>query len=83
MASAKYNWSHQKKRAVMLPLAIGRPCIYCGGLMLEWMKLDLDHSTGQITHAKCNRSAGAKYGNALRGLRRRYSSIYQRRQGDG
>jgi hypothetical protein len=73
----KYGWAHQQKRAVMLPQAIGRQCVYCGTLMLEWMALDLDHSTGQITHAKCNRSAGARYGNTLRGLRRRYSSIYQ------
>jgi hypothetical protein len=60
------------------PQAIGKPCIYCGIVMLATMQLDLDHSTGQITHAKCNRSAGARYGNALRGLRRKYSSIYYR-----
>jgi len=80
MAKAKYNWAHQKKRAVMLPAAIGRPCVYCGVAMLAWMKLDLDHTTGQITHSRCNRSAGARYGNALRGLRRRYSTIYTTRR---
>jgi hypothetical protein len=77
MAKPQYNWAHQKKRAAALPAAIGTPCIYCGVPMLAWMPLDWDHSTAQITHARCNRSAGAKYGNALRGLRRRYSSIYQ------
>jgi hypothetical protein len=77
MSKPLYRWEQQQRRKAMLPQAIGRPCIYCGGLMLEWMKLDLDHTTNQITHAKCNRSAGAKYGNALRGLRRRYSSIYR------
>jgi hypothetical protein len=77
MAKAQYNWAHQKKRAAMLPLAIGTRCILCGGVMLEWMKLDLDHTTNSITHAACNRSLGARYGNALRGLRRRYSTIYQ------
>jgi hypothetical protein len=77
MAKAKYNWAHQKRRATALPQAIGRPCIYCGLAMLKGMALDWDHSTQQITHARCNRSAGARYGNALRGLRRRYSSIYQ------
>jgi hypothetical protein len=45
--------------------------------MLQWMPLDWDYTTQQITHARCNRSAGARYGNALRGLRRRYSTIYQ------
>jgi hypothetical protein len=79
MAKRIYDWKHQKKRAVMLPQAIGQACVYCGGVMLQWMQLDLDHTTGQITHSRCNRSAGARYGNALRGLRRRYSSIYQGR----
>ena len=83
MSRPLYDWQHQQRRKAMLPHAIGRPCIYCGGVMLEWMRLDLDHTTDQITHAKCNRSAGAKYGNALRGLRRRYSSITQGRRRDG
>ena len=74
----KYNWAHQQTSQAPAPRwPSARPCIYCGGAMLGSMKLDLDHTTGQITHAKCNRSAGAKYGNALRGLRRRYSTIYQ------
>jgi hypothetical protein len=76
MAKKLYDWKHQQRRVVMLPLAYGRRCIYCGLVMLEWMKLDLDHTTGQITHARCNRSAGARYGNALRGLRRRYSTVH-------
>ena len=80
MASKLYDWAHQQSRKAMLPQAIGKRCIYCGGVMLEWMKLDLDHTTGQITHARCNRSAGARYGNALRGLRRRYSTIHQPRR---
>jgi hypothetical protein len=78
MARPQYNWAHQKKRAAMLPQAIGTRCIYCGVPMLEWMKLDLDHATASITHARCNRSAGARYGNALRGLRRHYSTIYRK-----
>jgi hypothetical protein len=81
MASKLYNWQHQQRRKRELPLAYGRRCIYCGGVMLARMPLDWDHSTQQITHAKCNRSAGARYGNALRGLRRRYSTIYQGRNG--
>jgi hypothetical protein len=77
MAKKMYDWQHQQKRKRMLLSAVGTRCIYCGGVMLEWMPLDLDHTTGQITHAKCNRSAGARYGNALRGLRRKYSTIYR------
>lgn len=38
-----------KKRAVMLPLAYGKACIYCGLIMREFMRLDLDHSTNS-TH---------------------------------
>lgn len=77
MAKPQYRWAHQQKRKQMLPLAYGKACIYCGLLMAEYMKLDLDHTTDRITHATCNRSAGARYGNALSGLRRRYSTIYR------
>ena len=80
MASKLYDWAHQQKRARMLPLAIGKRCIYCGGVMLEWMPLDLDHTTDSITHSRCNRAAGARFGNTMRGLRRRYSTIYQGRR---
>jgi hypothetical protein len=81
MAKPQYRWTHQRRRKAMLPQAYGRPCIYCGIVMLATMQLDLDHTTNQITHARCNRSAGARYGNALRGLRRRYNSIYRGRNG--
>ena len=64
MAKPQYRWAHQQKRKQMLPLAYGKACIYCGLLMAEYMKLDLDHTTDRITHATCNRSAGARYGNA-------------------
>jgi hypothetical protein len=77
MSKPQYRWAHQQRRKRELPLAYGRRCIYCGGVMLQWMPLDWDYTTQQITHARCNRSAGARYGNALRGLRRRYSTIYQ------
>jgi hypothetical protein len=77
MASRLYNWEHTKRRKVMLPAAYGTACVLCGRVMLQWMRLELDHTTSRITHASCNRSAGARYGNALRGLRRRYSTIYR------
>lgn len=66
--SGKYNWAHRRKRAEMIPQAIGMRCIYCNRIMLEWMALDYDHTTSQITHASCNRRAGARLGN----LRRKY-----------
>jgi hypothetical protein len=81
MAKNLYDWKHQQKRKRMLPLAIGRRCVYCGWGMGEGQALDLDHTTDQITHARCNRSAGARYGNALRGLRRKYTTIYPRKTG--
>jgi hypothetical protein len=80
VAKKRYNWHHQQRRLRDLPLAYGRPCIYCGVVMLREMKLDWDHSTARIVHATCNRRAGAKLGNHLRGLRRRYSTIYQSRK---
>jgi len=80
MATPKYDWQHQKRRERMLPQAYGTRCVYCGLVMMVGMKLDLDHTTKSITHSRCNRSAGARFGNALRGLRRRYSTIYQGRR---
>jgi hypothetical protein len=73
VASKPYDWKHQQKRKRMLPSAYGRPCPFCGGIMAPWMRLDLDHTFDAIAHSHCNRSHGAKVGNALRHLRRRYS----------
>jgi hypothetical protein len=77
MAKKLYDWAHQQRRERMLPQAYGTRCVYCGLVMMAGMKLDLDHTTNSITHSRCNRAAGARYGNALRGLRRKYSTIYR------
>lgn len=63
-----YGWQHQKRRAALLPLAVGKRCMLCGKVMLAHQALDLHHpvplvddppSTGTvIVHAKCNRGAG-------------------------
>lgn len=67
---------HQKQRQQLLPLAYGRPCPYCGCVMLKGQALDLDHviprafggkdGPVRIAHAGCNRSAGARLGNLTR-----------------
>jgi len=63
------GWDHQKRRAALLPLAIGAKCPLCEKPMLASEALDLDHSVprahdpnskgDRITHAACNRRAGA------------------------
>ena len=75
----EYSAAHRKERARLLPYAYGTDCPMCGLTMYEDQALDLDHATpvvlggGQvgdrITHAACNRSAGATLGNRMRGNR--------------
>jgi hypothetical protein len=75
--SRQYSNAHHKARKALLPYAYGTPCPLCGQVMQEWEDLDLDHSVprvlgggevgDRITHAKCNRSAGATLGNRMRG----------------
>lgn len=76
------GYAHQQERKRLLPLAYGKPCPICGQTMLRDQYLDLDHAVprvfgGQgprrITHRSCNRSAGTRLGNQLRG----YSSRQQ------
>jgi 5-methylcytosine-specific restriction endonuclease McrA len=69
------GYAHQRERKRLLPLAYGKPCPLCGYVMLKEHKLDLDHSVPRVfggkgplrmCHRRCNRSAGARLGNALR-----------------
>jgi hypothetical protein len=70
-----YGWTHQKIRAAMLATLVpGSPCPRCSQPMWPGLQaLDLGHADGDKTrytgleHAACNRRAGAKYGNQLRG----------------
>lgn len=66
-----YGYQHQRLRRALLADAIGRDCPHCGLPMLAGEPLDLDHTTDRngyrgMAHASCNRSEGAKRGNAMR-----------------
>jgi hypothetical protein len=70
-----YGWHHQRLRAALLQILIpGTPCPRCHKPMWPGLQaLDLGHVDGDKTrytgleHARCNRRAGAAYGNRLRG----------------
>ena len=69
-----YSGRHQATRRALLPDAYGRPCPRCGLPLLPGQDLDLDHTDDRagylgFSHAKCNRAAGARKGNALRRAR--------------
>lgn len=70
-----YAGPHQAIRRALLPDAYGRPCPRCGLPMLPGQDLDLGHTDDRaayqgIEHARCNRQAGARLGNARRRARR-------------
>lgn len=70
-----YGTEHRATRAALLPEAYGTPCSLCGRYMFPHHKLDLDHTADRkgyrgIVHAHCNRSDGAKRGNAMRAVGR-------------
>src|SRR5829696_2339513 len=76
MAMPRYGGEHQALRRAGLPLAYGQRCVRCGRPMLPGQPLDLDHrddGNGYAgwSHAHCNRSAGARMGNARRNRARR------------
>jgi hypothetical protein len=76
-AARGYGAEHQAQRKQALAAFIpGQPCPRCGHSMWPGQALDLDHTDDRagyhgLAHARCNRSAGARKGNKLRGLRRR------------
>ena len=66
-----YGTAHQRKRAMLLPNAIGKPCPRCGRVMLHDQVLELDHGDDYaedgylgIVHRHCNRKAGGNVGKA-------------------
>lgn len=66
-----YGRRHQDIRAAHLQGAYGQPCLHCGQTMTQDQDLDLDHTDDRLgyrgfAHAGCNRSAGARKGNAAR-----------------
>lgn len=60
-----------------MPDPHGEACPYCGRPVWPGQRLDADHAVPRVlgdapgplrwAHARCNRSAGARLGNALRG----------------
>lgn len=71
-----YGAEHQTARRHALDNHTdGDPCGFCGQPMYRAQRLDLDHTTPlalggdgprRLTHAKCNRAAGARIGNRRR-----------------
>lgn len=76
MRRKRLGWEHSRARAAM-PEPAGEPCPYCRRPMWRGQRLDADHPVPRVlgdapvplrwAHARCNRSAGARLGNALRG----------------
>ena len=74
---------HQADRKRLLArLRDGTPCPRCGQPMYRWQRLDRDHVVDRalggtdgpavLSHQHCNRSAGARMGNQMRGTRGRW-----------
>lgn len=66
-----YGSEHQAIRKALLADAYGQACPHCGFPMLQGQSLDLDHTADRtayrgFAHASCNRSEGARRGNAKR-----------------
>ncbi len=84
-----YGYAHKKaRREALASLDDGQLCWRCRRPMRAWQSLDLDHvrpvllggSDGPValSHAKCNRAAGARLGNRNRGRRRIRRAISSR-----
>ncbi|MGW0764657.1 hypothetical protein [Streptomyces sp. NPDC002676] len=72
-----YDGEHRKARAKALKqLQDGEPCPFCGRPMYPEQDLDYDHAVPlavgggggerRLSHASCNRAAGARLGNRMR-----------------
>lgn len=84
MGGRRYDAAHRRARiAALRQLVDGTPCPLCRRPMTHQQALDLDHVTAvtvgwddprhRLTHAGCNRAAGARLGAELRRVRRRAS----------
>ena len=72
----RYGAEHRAIRRALLASAAGTPCVRCGVPLRAGDDVDLDHrDDGRgylgMAHAACNRAAGARKGNRLRGKRKR------------
>lgn len=64
-----YGWPHQRRRAALLPAALGTPCHLCGEVMDDPNQMHLDHDPETLeyrgfAHAACNILDGARRGQA-------------------
>jgi len=68
----RYGTAHQAMRAATVAQAVGQLCVRCQLPMLPGQEVQLDHADDDPTrylgysHKRCNLSAGAARGNALR-----------------
>jgi hypothetical protein len=70
-----YGGDHQALRRALLPVAVGSRCWRCGLPIGPGQAVDLGHTDDRtswsgLEHARCNRAAGARLGNARRRQRR-------------
>jgi hypothetical protein len=71
-ASDRYGSAHRATRAATVEAAVGALCVRCGRTMLPGQSVQLDHDDDDPTkylgysHQRCNASAGASRGNAMR-----------------
>lgn len=79
-------WGGRRAQRIRAELAATLPvrCWRCGGMVFEWMEWDVGHlveldldpsaaydpSAYAVEHARCNRQAGARFGNRKRAGRR-------------
>ena len=71
------------RRRLLAALKDGDLCWRCGQPMFRWQALDRDHVIDRVrggidgpavlAHARCNRSAGARAGNRMRGAAKRWA----------
>jgi hypothetical protein len=67
----RYGSAHRSYRAATIASAIGKPCARCRRTILPGEAVDLDHADDRpgylgYSHRRCNSSAGASRGNAMR-----------------
>lgn len=80
MAKPGYGYAHQQDRQRAIAVMVdGTACPFCRLPMYKTQALDYDHvvptalggmdGTKRLSHASCNRSSGAKLGNAIQRAR--------------
>ena len=70
-ANDRYGSAHRQARAATVDQAVGQPCARCQKPIQAGEAVDLDHADDRpgylgYSHRRCNSSAGASRGNAMR-----------------